>query len=160
MSWRIDVEADHVQGLVDKGRVVGQLEQSVAMRCQASGLPDLMDLGARHAARLGHVAHRPVRRIFRRLIMKRSPDDVGHLALFERRNARRPGLVAQQSIHAGLEIAILPSPDRRFGQTRLAHDLGGANPVRSQQHHRRPPDMLLTAIPIGQDRCQTLTISR
>ena len=92
--------------------------------------------------------------------MKRSPDDVRHLALFERRNARRPRLVAQQPIHAGFEIAILPSPNRGLGKTCPAHDLSGADPVRSQQHHRRTPDMFLTAIPIRNNRCQTLTISR
>ena len=101
-----------------------------------------------------------MRRICRRLIIKRSPDDVGHLAFFEQRNARRSRLVAQQAIHAGFDIAILPSPDRRFGQTRLAHDLEGADLIHGQQHYLRPPDMLLTAIPIGHDHCQTLTISR
>jgi hypothetical protein len=33
-------------------------------------------------------------------------------------------------------------------------------PIAGQQHHLRPPDMLLRTVTVGDDRCQTRTIRR
>ena len=147
--------------LLGEGRVGRQLEAAHPMRRQARLLPDLVHLGRRNAARLGHRAHRPVRRLAGRRLVQGPAARLGHLGRAQRRDPRRPGPIAQQPVDAGREIALLPAPDRRLGQTRPAHDLRGANPSRRQQHHLSPPDMLLRAVSISDDRrCQTRAIRR
>ena len=93
-----------------------------------------------------------------RRLVQGPADHLGHLGRAQGRDPRRPGPIAQQPVDAGREIALLPPPDRRLGQTRPAHDLGGAKPIRAQQHHFSPPDMLLRAVSISDDRCQTRAI--
>jgi hypothetical protein len=104
--------------------------------------------------------HRPVRRIGRRRLVQGQPDDLRHLLLRKFRNARRPRLVAQQAVHPRLDVALLPAPDRRLGEPGPPHDLGSAVPVAGQQHDCRPLRMLLPAVAVGDDRCQSRTIGR
>jgi hypothetical protein len=160
MARRVNIEADDVLELLGKGRVSRQLEAAHPMRSQTRLLPDLVHLGRRDPARLGHRAHRPVGGLAKRRRVQGPADHLGDLGRVQRRDARRPGLVAQQPVDAGLEIARLPAPDRRLGQPGAAHDLGSAVPVRGQQHHLSPPDVLLRTVPIDDDRCQTRTIRR
>jgi hypothetical protein len=77
---------------------------------------------------------------------------------FERRNARRTGLVAQQASDAIGHEAFLPAPDRRLADIGLPHDLRRAAAVRRQQHDPRPPDMLLRSVAVCHDRLQLDTI--
>ena len=54
--------------------------------------------------------------------------------LGQRRDARRPGLVAQQPVDAGLHEALLPAPDRGLALAGLPHDLRRAEAIGGQQH--------------------------
>jgi hypothetical protein len=90
------------------GRIGGQLEAPNAMRCQAGRLPDLIGLGRLHAAHFRHGAHRPMGRFVRQWLVQSPLNHLGDLPLGQRGNARRPGLVAQQSLDARLEVALLP----------------------------------------------------
>jgi len=87
---------------------------------QASRPPDLMNLGPRYAAYFRHVAHRPMGGIRWRWFLQGQADDLGHFIVIEWRNARRPELIAQQPVHASFDIALLPTPHRRFGQSYLS----------------------------------------
>ena len=73
-------------------------------------------------------------------------------------DARRPGLVAQQPVDAGLQVARLPAPHAGLGLARPAHDLDRAQPVGREQHDLCPPDVFLRTVPIGHERRQTRTI--
>ena len=77
---------------------------------------------------------------------------------FQRRNTRRPRLVAQQARDTIGHEALLPAPDRRLADTRIAHDLGRAAAVCRQQHDLRSPDVLLRSVSVGHDRVQVDTI--
>ena len=62
------------------------------------------------AGGLGHRRGRPVRRLARRVVQRQRDHALGHLGL-ERRDARGPGLVAQQPIDAFRDEPLLPAPD-------------------------------------------------
>jgi len=49
---------------------------------------------------------------------------------------------------------FLPAPDDGLGLSGSPHDLGGAVAVGGQQDDLGPPDMLLRAVPIGDNRLQ------
>src|SRR5512132_748421 len=53
---------------------------------------------------------------------------------------------------------LLPAPDARLRLAAAAHDLGRAETVRGRQDDLRPPDVLLRAVPVRDDRFQTGTI--
>ena len=106
---------------------------------------------------LGHRGGGPVRRLARRIGLGRGDDARRNLG-FERRNARRPRLVAQQARDTIGHEAFLPAPDSRLADAGVAHDLGRAAAVRRQQHDLGPPDMLLRAVPVRHDRVQLATI--
>jgi hypothetical protein len=55
---------------------------------------------------------------------------------------------------------LLPAPDGGFGFGGAALDLHRADPVGTQQHNPRPPDMLLWAIPGRDDGLKPLPISQ
>ena len=78
--------------------------------------------------------------------------------LAERRNARRPGLVAQQAVDPFRGEAFLPAPDASLRLARSAHDLNGAKTVRRQQHDLGPPGMLLRDVAVTDDRPQAAAI--
>jgi hypothetical protein len=78
--------------------------------------------------------------------------------LRQRRDARGPGLVAQQAGHALADEPLLPAPDARLALAGPPHDLGGAVAVRRGQDDPRPPDVLLRAVPVRHDRLQTGTV--
>jgi hypothetical protein len=58
-----------------------------------------------------------------------------------------------------LHEAFLPTPDYRFALAGLPRDLGGAEAVRREQNDAGTPDILLRAVPIGDDRCRALAIT-
>ena len=100
-----------------------------------------------------------MRGLSRRINLGRG-DDARRNIGFERRNARRPGLVAQQASDTVRHEAFLPAPDNSLADTGLPHDLGRAATVRCQQHDLSPPDMLLRAVSVRHDRIQLDTIRR
>jgi hypothetical protein len=77
----------------------------------------------------------------------------------ERRLAGGARLVAQQTVHAGLYEALLPAPDHRFALASLPHDRGGAQTVCREEDDLGAPDVLLRAVPVGYDRCQSPAIN-
>jgi hypothetical protein len=160
VARRIDVEPDHVLDLGGEGRILRQFELAPTVRHEAGLAPNGVHLGPRHAGRLGHRPHRPMRATVRRRLFLRAADDFGDLGRIQLRDARRPRLVAQEPIDARLDIALLPTPDRRLAEPRPPLDLRRADPIAGQQHHLRPPHVLLRAVPVGDDRCQTRTIRR
>ena len=157
MRRRIDVEADHVLQLVGELRVVGELELAHPVWCQAVAVPDALHRGNADAGGPGHRRRRPVGRLAGR-IAGRPFDHARDHRLVQGRLARRPGLVAQQTIDAGLHEALLPAPDHRLALAGLSHDRGRAQPVGRQQHDPRPPYLFLRAVPIGDDRGQSPAI--
>ena len=82
-------------------------------------------------------------RLAARRLVQGPADHLGHLGRAQRRDPRRPGPIAQQPVDAGLKVALLPPPDRRFAQAGPTHDLRGADPRRRQEHHLSPPNVLL-----------------
>ena len=114
----------------------------------------------RNANTLAHRPGRPMRCILRRRLVQRQIQHHRDLIVRELGNTRRSCLIPQKPVHALLDIALLPAPYRRLTKACPPHDLSGAVPFASQQDHLRPPDMLLLAITVGDDRCQSLTIRR
>lgn len=98
----------------------------------------LMDLGPRHAARLGSITHRPMAGLRGRRFCQDPADDLSHGAFVRWQNARRPGLVAPQPDHAACDRAFRPAPDR-LGPSGHPHDLGPANPQGSSTTFARRP---------------------
>jgi len=74
------------------------------------------------------------------------------------RDPRRPGLVAQQPVDPLRHETLLPAPHGDLALARLAHDRVRPDAVCRHQHDARSPHMLLSAVPIRDDRLQTRTI--
>lgn len=156
---RIDIEADDVAQLVDEFRIVGELELPPAVGREAMCLPDAPDRAGADAGRLRHHVGRPVRRFARRIGKRHCHHVRGDIGS-ERRNARRPRLVAQQPVAAFRGKALLPAPHAGLRLAGPAHDLDGADAVGGQKHDLGAPDMLLWGIAVPNQRRQTGTIGR
>ena len=157
---RIDIEPDHVLDLLGEGGIVRELKLAPAMRHETGLAPDDVDLGPRHAGRRRHGPHRPVRATVGRCFLLRPADHLRHLRVRELRDPRRPRLVAQQTVHAFVDVTLLPAPDRDLAEPGPPHDLGCADPIASEQHNLGTPGVLLRAVTVGDDRCQSRTIRR
>ena len=153
----IDVEPDDVAQLGGEVRVVGELELSQTVRLQPMGAPDPLhgadadpDLRS-HAGAVQCVASPGgAARV-------RATTSLGDL-LWQRRDARRPRLVAQQAVDPGQHESLLPAPDRSLGHPCLPHDLGRPVPLGRQQHDPGAPDVLLRTVAVGRDGGKPLTI--
>jgi hypothetical protein len=110
-----------------------------------------------HADGRGHGAGGPVRRFVRRIGVGQGDDPIEH-RLIERRDARRPRLVAHETVDAIGHEPLLPAPDTGLGFADLAHDRIGSETGGGKKHDPRTPDMLLRAVPIPDDRIQSLTV--
>src|SRR5208282_6125145 len=66
----------------------------------------------------------------------------------QRRDPRRPRLVAQETVITFLHEAFLPAPDTSLRLAGPAHDLIGANTVRAEQNDFGSPDMLVRGVAI------------
>lgn len=159
VGWRIDVEADDVAQLVDEFRIVGELELAPAVGCEAMRLPDAPDGAGADAGFLCHHVGGPVRRLARRIGKGERHHTLGDLGA-ERRNARRPCLVAQQSLVAFRSEALLPAPHAGLRLAGPAHDLDGADTLGGQKHDLGAPDVLLRRVAIPDQRRQAGAIGR
>ena len=74
------------------------------------------------------------------------------------RDARGSGLVAQKSTHAFVHEPLLPAPDAGLALARPPHDLSGAKTIAGQQDDPSPPDVLLRAAPVRNNRLKTSTL--
>jgi hypothetical protein len=95
--------------------------------------------------------------LVRRLGRGQGHDPVDDL-LSERRNPRRPGLVAQEAVDPLFREALLPAPDAGLGLACPAHDLDRAEAAGRKQHDLGPPGMLLRGVAVADDRLQAAAI--
>lgn len=121
VSRRIDIEADDVAQFIDELRIVGELELAPAVGLQPVRLPDATHRTRADAGRGRHHVGGPVRRLARRVLQRQRHHTLGYFKP-ERRNARGPRLVAQQSFEAFRGEALLPSHTQVLGLAGLRHD--------------------------------------
>ena len=117
------------------------------MRLEPVRAPDALHRADTDAGRPGHCQTGPVRRFVRRRLHGRRDDALGDRGI-ELRDARRPRLVAQKSVHAFGGETLLPAPDAGLGLARLAHDRVRPGALGAQQYDLRPPDMLLRRVAV------------
>jgi len=159
MGRRIDIKAHDSGELLGEGRVVRELEVPPAVRAEAVRLPDRLHRRCRDAGHLRHRAQRPVGRFVRWRFLRQA-DDLRDALRRDRRLARRTGLVANQAIDALVHEPLLPAPDTGLGLAGLGHDRRGAEARAAQKDDTCPPDVLLRAFGVRDDRLQTLMIAR
>jgi hypothetical protein len=80
-------------------------------------------------------------------------------ALSQDAEARGVCLIVQEAVITRLHEAFLPAPHAGLRFAGPAHDLIGANTVRTQQDDLSPPDMLVWGVAIPRERLQTAAIS-
>ncbi len=136
---RVEIEPDHVLDFLRKSWIVRQFEGCHQMRLQAMRLPDRLDARRRDAHRLCHRSQAPMGRGRRGLRLGLLDHTQDHIRR-ERRLARRPRLVAAQTVDAGLDIARPPAPDGRLAYAQASLDLIGADTVAGQLYDPRAPD--------------------
>jgi hypothetical protein len=87
---RRQIKADDVAHLLDKQRIVRELEGLGAMRLEIESLPYPMDRRGREASGFRHGAQAPVRRVLRRRLQSAANDfgDLGVADLSRRAGAR------------------------------------------------------------------------
>ena len=90
--------------------------------------PDALHRADADAGRLGHHGGDPVGRLGGRVAQRQGDHPLGHLRA-ERRDARWPCLVAQQTVVALLGEALLPAPDAGLRLAGPAHDPIGADAI-------------------------------
>jgi len=69
---------------------------------------------------------------------------------WQRRDARRPRLVAPEAVHAFVQETRLPAPNGRLGRVRTPHDLDGATAICRRQHDLGAPDHLAGGVSVGE----------
>ena len=157
MGGRIDVETDDIAQLSDELGVGGELEVAYPVRTELVSLPNPLHRADADPDHLGHRRRRPVRRLSGRFGGGQldHPLDNGTR---QRRDARGSGLVAQKSTHAFVHEPLLPAPDAGLALARPPHDLSGAKTIAGQQDDPSPPDVLLRAAPVRNNRLKTSTL--
>jgi hypothetical protein len=159
MSRWIDVKANDILELVGELGVVGELEGAHPMRLKPLPRPDPPHRGRADPHRLGHRRPGPMGRLMRRRLVGQRNDTIDGRGR-QRRDARGPSFVAGQPPDPLMHEALLPAPDHGFALTDSAGDGGGALAVGRQYHDPRPPDVLLRAVAIANDRVQLNPIFR
>ena len=158
MGRRIDIQADDVGEFLREGRVVREFEVPPAMRAEAVGLPDRLHRRGRNAGDLRHRAQRPMGRLVRRRLLRQA-NDLGDAFRWDGRLAGWARPVAKQTVNARLHEPLLPAPDAGLGLGRSSHDRRGPQTLAAQKHDASPPDVLLRALGISDDRPQSFTIA-
>jgi hypothetical protein len=115
------------------------------MGLKAVPTPDALDGTRADIDDLCHHGGGPVGRHRGRVALGERHDALGDVGR-QRRDVRRPRLVAQEAVISFLHEALLPAPDTDLRFAGPANDLTGANTVRAQQDDLSPPDMLLGAL--------------
>ena len=158
MGGRIDIKADDVAQLAHKLRVGGELELFHPVRLKAVRTPDALDGTRADIDDLRHHGGDPVGRLCWRVSLGEHHDALGDVRP-QRRDARWPRLVAQETVITFLREAFLPAPDTSLRLAGPAHDLIGANTVGAEQDDLGSPDMLVRGIAIPRERLQSVAIS-
>jgi len=134
---RVQIQADNIADLLNKQRVLGELERLRAMRLQRKRAPDPTDGALRQATGGGHGPGTPVRRLPRRRLQGSHQDPL-HIGIGEA--ARRPGAGLIQEPVDPLGHKARPP----FAHGRFAHPQRG--------RHRG----IGVALRAGQDQSSTL----
>src|SRR5271166_1830515 len=98
-------------------------------------------------------------RLMRRLLVGQDNDTIDGRGR-QGRDARGPGLVAGEPLDPHMHEALLPAPDHGFALADSAPDAGRALAVSGQNDDPRPPDVLLRAAAMPDDRLQASPIRR
>src|SRR3979490_1125071 len=159
MGWRIDIKADDVAQVVDKLRVGGELELFHPMRLKAVRTPDALDGTRADVEGFRHEGGGTVGRLCWRLGLGEHHDAFGDVRP-QRPDARGSCLIVQEAVVTRLHEAFLPAPHTGLRFASPAHDLIGANTVRTQQDDLSPPDMLVWGVAIPRQHLQAAAISR
>src|SRR6516165_8334055 len=106
-------------------------------------------LGHHRRRPMGDLTRRIAQRLRHRLLVQRSR---------QRRDARSSGLVVQQPVDPLRHETLLPAPYGDLALAGLPHDRVGPDTICRQQHDACAPHMLLSAVPIRDDRLQMRTI--
>ena len=77
-------------------------------------------------------------------------DALGHLRP-QRRDAGRPGLVAEQAVYSLPHEPLLPAPHRRLALGRATHDRDSAKALGGGEHDPGTPDVLLWTVAVRHD---------
>ena len=157
MRRRIDIKTDNVAQLGDKLAIARQLEVAHAMRLEPMSVPDPLHRADADPDLLGHHRGRPMGDFPRRIGQRQRNRPLVHRCR-QPRDPRRPGLVAQQPVDPPRHETLLPAPHGDLALARLAHDRVRPDAVCRHQHDARSPHILLSAVPIRDDRLQTRTI--
>ena len=151
---RVHVQADNVAQLVGEVGIGGALEGSDTVRLESVGGPDALHRAQADANRLGHHPAAPVGGIARRL-PARQRHHPRHRRGRQRRLARRPGLVAQQTGHPLLGVTPLPAPHRRPPDPGPVRHLRHRQPLRRQKNDPSPHHVLVQTAPLADHRGQS-----
>src|SRR3984893_11728368 len=98
-------------------------------------------------------------RIMRRLLVGQGNDTINRRGR-QGRDAPGPGLLAGEPGDPLMHQALLPAPNHGFALANSAHEGGRARAARGQNNDSRPPDVLLWAVAIPDDRLQASPIRR
>ena len=106
----VEVQPYDVPHLLDEQRILGELERLHPMRLQGKCAPDPAHGGLAQAARVGHGARAPLRRVAGPLFQR--PRDHGlHLRVGDAPRGARPGFI-EQAVHPPLRKPPPPPPHR------------------------------------------------
>ena len=108
---------------------------------------------------LAHHGGDPVGRLGGRVAQRQGDHPLGHFRA-ERRDARWPCLVAQQTVVALLGEALLPAPDAGLRLAGPAHDPIGADAISAVPYDPCAPNMLLGDVAVPDERLQTTTVGQ
>jgi len=159
MGRRIDVKADDVLELVSEFRIVGDLEAAHPMRLQSLPRPDPPHRGRADPHCRSHRRRRPMGRGMRRRLVGQRHHPIDRRRR-QRRDPRRPRLVAGKPRDPLVHKALLPAPDHGLAFANRPHDRDGAVAIGRQHHDPGAPDVLLRAVAIPDDRLQARPIRR
>ena len=151
-GW-IDIEADHLFELLGEFGIVGELERAHPVGLQPVPLPDASHRRRADPHRFGHRRRGPMGRLMRRLLVGQGNDTINRRGR-QGRDAPGPGLLAGEPGDPLMHEALLPAPNHGFALANSAHDGGRACAVSGQNNDPRPPDVLLWAVAIPDDRLQ------
>ena len=99
VGGRIDIKANHIAQFLDEFGIGGKLELTHPVRLQPMCTPDALNRTDADADLLRHHGSGPMRRLGGRIGLRQRHDPLGHIRP-QRRNARGPCLVAQQTVEA------------------------------------------------------------
>jgi hypothetical protein len=159
MTGRLHIQADDIFHLRGEGGIVGPLEGSQSVRLKAMPVPYALHCPQADADGFGDRAAGPVRGIAGRL-GARQRQHPGYGLQLDRGFARLARPVPQEAIHALLGISQLPAPYRRAAEADLPGHLQNGQPVCRKKNDPRPMNVLLRAVAILNDRCQTRAVLR